>query len=274
MLLLFMAMHRPQGGDSKCRIIERDGLKFHVCLSCNKEVVGRGDFNKHYRTHTNEKPYQCRANPQCKKRFGDASTRVRHERVHDMKRYECRHCKFLYTRKDNRDRHEIKCNGGQRKRKRGAGGNHERIGNIVWNPETVSFDEEPAGISGSNPSGEYGAVIGKPGALVYPPGSGPATDQSAATSPASPLVEAEAASEHVRLGPQIKITESPGKAPVNPVARRVADGAAAVADGDVAEAETGSPKKKKANKVGGDDDAMAILLMAASRAPRATGSTP
>lgn len=135
-------------GNDKCRILERNGVKYHLCLSCGKEVVGRGDFNKHYRTHTNEKPYQCRADPKCGKRFGDASTRVRHERVHDMKRYECRHCKFLYTRKDNRDRHEIKCNGGQRKRRRT---NNQKRGGIIttWNPDTISFDREEV-LEGSN----------------------------------------------------------------------------------------------------------------------------
>ena len=35
--------------------------KAHKCLLCKREVIGRGDFNKHYRTHTNHRPYQCRA---------------------------------------------------------------------------------------------------------------------------------------------------------------------------------------------------------------------
>ena len=38
-----------------------DGKKTHRCLQCKKCVIGRGDFNKHYRTHTNHKPYMCRA---------------------------------------------------------------------------------------------------------------------------------------------------------------------------------------------------------------------
>lgn len=101
--------------------------KAHKCLLCKREVIGRGDFNKHYRTHTNHRPYQCRAKKGCHKRFGDASTRVRHERVHQNERFPCKHCQFEYTRKDNRDRHELKCKGYKRKNKRGSGGNHRAV---------------------------------------------------------------------------------------------------------------------------------------------------
>ena len=37
-------------------------------------------------------------------------------------RFECKECKFQYTRKDNRDRHELKCRGEKRSGKSGGGG--------------------------------------------------------------------------------------------------------------------------------------------------------
>ena len=200
-----------------------------------------------------------------------------------MKRYECRHCKFLYTRKDNRDRHEIKCNGGQRKRKRGAGGNHEYASG-VWNHETVSFDEGLAGSPGSEPTGEHRGLSGMTSGPVNMGGPEPASDVPAAAALTPPRDNAEAASKYVRLEARdgngdyslFSIGDgarSPDDALVKSAARDDADTAAVVAaDGD--DAAVGSPTQKKAKKLDGDDDAMAILLMAASRAPRATESTP
>ena len=103
-----------------------DGQKTHRCLfsGCKKEVIVRGDFNKHYRIHTNLRPYTCRSIVVrcCNKRFGDASTRARHERTHLKQQFQCKHCKVRYTRKDNRDRHEAKCTGEKGSGKAGGGG--------------------------------------------------------------------------------------------------------------------------------------------------------
>lgn len=126
----------------KFRLVEKNGKKYHCCKQCKREIVGRGDFNKHFRTHTKARPFPCRKHPLCKKRFGDASTRVRHEAVHENKRYECKHCGFQYTRKDNRDRHELKCNGVPRKKKRGSGGNYRSFGNGSNGANGVSGDDE------------------------------------------------------------------------------------------------------------------------------------
>eukprot|EP00041_Stephanoeca_diplocostata_P030233 m.908752 g.908752 ORF g.908752 m.908752 type:complete len:704 (+) comp23716_c0_seq1:472-2583(+) len=103
---------------NKYTIVTEDGTKYFQCKECGKKVKGSGDFNKHFRTHTHEKPYPCRRDPNCNKRFSDASTRVRHERSHKNERFECKHCKFQYTRKDNRDRHELSCTGEGRQRSR------------------------------------------------------------------------------------------------------------------------------------------------------------
>lgn len=65
-----------------------------------------------------DKRFGCRANPTCGKMFRDASTRTRHEKIHSPNRFPCKVCGVEYSRKDNRNRHEIRCNAsGNMKRK-------------------------------------------------------------------------------------------------------------------------------------------------------------
>lgn len=61
------------------------------------------------------RPYACRV-PGCGKTFRDSSTRTRHEKVHNPKRFPCAHCGLEYSRKDNRNRHQDKCKGVKSKR--------------------------------------------------------------------------------------------------------------------------------------------------------------
>lgn len=52
-----------------------DSLKVFVCDVCNKTFGHRGNFKKHYRTHTGEKPFVCQV---CFKRFAQKVQCQRH----------------------------------------------------------------------------------------------------------------------------------------------------------------------------------------------------
>ncbi|XP_019767922.2 transcription factor E4F1 [Dendroctonus ponderosae] len=69
-----------------------------VCCHCSKEFTHTGDFKKHLRTHTKERPFSCL---QCDKSFPHSSNLRRHQRSHINDRpYKCEHCAKEFNRKD------------------------------------------------------------------------------------------------------------------------------------------------------------------------------
>ena len=51
-----------------------------TCPHCGKVSGTLKDLHKHMLTHTEERPYPCRVDPDCTKTFKDPSNRLKHER--------------------------------------------------------------------------------------------------------------------------------------------------------------------------------------------------
>lgn len=77
-----------------------------TCAHCSKVFVHTGDYRKHMRKHTKEKPYQCN---QCGKYFAHTSNLHRHVRSHEgVRPHKCELCGKEFGRKDKLDSHK-KC---------------------------------------------------------------------------------------------------------------------------------------------------------------------
>lgn len=75
-----------------------------ICGHCQKQFTHTGDFRKHLRKHTKEKPYACK---QCDKSFSHTSNLHRHERSHTGDRpYKCEFCNKEFNRKDKLESHK------------------------------------------------------------------------------------------------------------------------------------------------------------------------
>lgn len=76
------------------------------CTQCDKVFTHRGDLNKHLRTHSGERPYEC-PHPNCTKRFAHSSNLRRHTVVHSGdKPFNCDKCGRNFNRKDKLQLHQ------------------------------------------------------------------------------------------------------------------------------------------------------------------------
>lgn len=74
-----------------------------TCDFCQKKFSHTGDYNKHRRKHTGERPYTCN---KCQQKFSHVSNLVRHQRVHSgIRPFSCEICGRSFARKDKLSDH-------------------------------------------------------------------------------------------------------------------------------------------------------------------------
>ena len=77
---------------------DKKTLSGFKCDKCGKEFLSRYEYNRHYRTHLDTKPFTCTV---CLKSFNDMSNLRQHSKIHDNDRpHECGSCdrRFIQPR--------------------------------------------------------------------------------------------------------------------------------------------------------------------------------
>mmetsp|Transcript_1416 Transcript_1416/g.1949 ORF Transcript_1416/g.1949 Transcript_1416/m.1949 type:complete len:359 (-) Transcript_1416:142-1218(-) len=74
------------------------GEKPYQCDCCEKRFTQRGNLNQHRRTHTGERPYRCEI---CNKTFTQRSTFAQHQRTHKRQKHEGCHQQDDLSQKDH-----------------------------------------------------------------------------------------------------------------------------------------------------------------------------
>ena len=78
-------------------MMSHTGEKPHQCSECDKKIVQKNDFDRHFVTYTGEKPYPCSL---CDKSFALNRDLERQFLIHTKEKpYTCNQCVKSFTRK-------------------------------------------------------------------------------------------------------------------------------------------------------------------------------
>ncbi|XP_076007831.1 uncharacterized protein LOC143001876 [Genypterus blacodes] len=97
------AGNKKSSGGAGLRTFQRCTRKRYSCSLCGRMFTHAGDFKKHNRVHTGEKPYCC---PVCGKRFSQSGTLTVHLRYHTgEKPFSCHHCGKAFRQSGDLKKH-------------------------------------------------------------------------------------------------------------------------------------------------------------------------
>uniref|UniRef100_A0A8C2WXV6 C2H2-type domain-containing protein n=1 Tax=Cyclopterus lumpus TaxID=8103 RepID=A0A8C2WXV6_CYCLU len=96
--------HCAQTNASDSRAFPRNVRKHYCCSLCGRTFRHAGDYKKHNRVHTGEKPYCCSV---CGKRFSQSGYLTVHLRYHTgEKPFGCSHCGKSFSHSSNMKKHQ------------------------------------------------------------------------------------------------------------------------------------------------------------------------
>uniref|UniRef100_A0A3B4WE98 C2H2-type domain-containing protein n=2 Tax=Seriola lalandi dorsalis TaxID=1841481 RepID=A0A3B4WE98_SERLL len=92
-----------KAGGSDSAAFQRNMRKHYCCSLCGRTFRHAGDYKKHNRVHTGEKPYCCSV---CGKRFSQSGYLTVHLRYHTgEKPFGCSHCGKSFSHSSNMKKH-------------------------------------------------------------------------------------------------------------------------------------------------------------------------
>ncbi|XP_075949815.1 uncharacterized protein LOC142951853 isoform X2 [Anarhichas minor] len=98
------AQANAKAGASGSRAFPRNVRKHYCCSLCGRTFRHAGDYKKHNRVHTGEKPYCCSV---CGKRFSQSGYLTVHLRYHTgEKPFGCSHCGKSFSHSSNMKKHQ------------------------------------------------------------------------------------------------------------------------------------------------------------------------
>nr|XP_046232363.1 zinc finger and SCAN domain-containing protein 21-like isoform X1 [Scatophagus argus] len=94
----------PKERGSGSKALQRNVRKHYCCSLCGRTFRHAGDYKKHSRVHTGEKPYCCSV---CGKRFSQSGYLTVHLRYHTgEKPFGCSHCGKSFSHSSNMKKHQ------------------------------------------------------------------------------------------------------------------------------------------------------------------------